>query len=99
MQVTPAAIVAPVIDTLVAFAAGANTGAPQSVTPGLGTAATRICPGTAGSASVKDTPAIGVAFGLVTVKLKRAIPPARIGFGENSLSMTGGRIAVSESVA
>ncbi len=62
--------------------------------------ATVITAGEVGKVSVKATP-VRVSFwlGLAIVKVRVDVPFGKIGFGENSFSMVGGRMAVMVSVA
>ncbi len=100
VQVAPAAMLPPLNATELAPAAGAKVGAPQPVVLAFGTAATTIAPGATGKVSLKATPAIALfTLGLAMVKVRVVVPPGRIGFGANSLSITGGTITVSVATA
>lgn len=100
VQVPAAAIVPPEKETDDAAATGANVGVPQPLVAAVGTAATFIAAGEIGKVSVKATPLTALFWlGLVMLKVRVEVPPAKIGFGENSLLMRGGMTAVSEALA
>src|SRR5258708_2956419 len=99
MHVPPPMMEPPENEMEPAPAAGVNAGAPHPEVKAPGKAATTIAPGEVGKMSAKATPPI-VSFwlGLVMVKVSVDVPPARIGDGENSLEIDGGRMAVSVAV-
>src|SRR5258708_2253896 len=96
VHVPPAAIVPPENVIEAAFPAGPNTGAPQPAGAAFGVPATLIAPGEVGNVSPKAPPLMAsFGFGFVIVKVRREIPPARIGVGAKALAIDGGRTAVS----
>src|SRR5436190_19961869 len=91
----PPAIVPPVNEIAPAPATGEKVGAPQPDVVGLGDGPTFIAPGETGSVSAKAT-ALMASFwlGLMMVKVRVDVPPARIGLGLNPLAIDGGTSAV-----
>lgn len=68
-------------------ATGAKVGVPQPMVAAPVGFATTIRPGVVGKVSVKLTPLIAAAFGLVIVKVNLEVPPATVGSGEKFLLM------------
>src|SRR3954463_3327204 len=95
MQMPPPAIVPPVKEIAPAPATGENVGDPHPVVVGFGDGATFMAPGDTGSVSAKATPLMASFWlGLMMVKVRVDVPPARIGVGLNPLAIDGGTSAV-----
>ena len=100
VQVPPAEMVPFVKEMEVALAAGAKVGEPHPLVVALGVAATRICPGEVGNVSENWTlERLSFRLGLLIVKVRVDVPPARIGLGANNFEIAGGFKTVSEAVA
>src|SRR3954471_1363611 len=87
--VPPGKVIAP------APATGEKVGEPHPDVTGFGEGPTFMAPGETGRVSLKATPLM-VSFwlGLMMVKVRVDVPPARIGVGLNPLAIDGGTSAV-----
>ena len=100
VQVPPAAIVPSEKEIEASAAAGAKVGVPQPLVFAPVGLATCIWLGVIGKVSLKFTPVKAMpAFGLVMVKVRMDVPPARIGSGAKFFAILGGATTVRVSVA
>lgn len=91
VQVPPATIEPPEKDIDALPPVGLKVGVPQPLVVALGVAAMTIAPGVVGNVSLKATPVKGVkVLGLVRVKVRVEVPPARMGDGEKAFVMLAG---------
>jgi hypothetical protein len=91
VHVPPATIEPPEKDMDALPPVGVKVGVPQPLVVALGVAATTIAPGVVGNVSVKATPVKGVSvLGLVRVKVRVEVPPARMGDGEKAFVILAG---------
>ena len=91
VQVPPATIEPPEKDMDALPPVGVKVGVPQPLVVALGVTATIIAPGVVGNVSVKAAPVKGVnVLGLVRVKVRVEVPPARMGDGEKAFVMLAG---------